>query len=297
MHNLIKAIRLHAGLNQQEFAKKLEVSFATVNRWENTKTVPNKLAQTKLYVFCKENNIPVAEMTLQRIHHEAASLNVKDDRIILYHGSKSGIRGKIAPISREKCDFGAGFYMGTEPMHPLTLICDFKKSRFYIVSIKLNGLAKLEIPADLEWAMIIAYNRGKMESIKGTDVYEKYRHICENKDILIGSIANDRMFFVLDNFFQGNITNLALIKSLSALQPGRQYVAVTQQGCDAVRVEKEIPISYLERRFLQDISEENRTKGISMANDICRNYRREGLFFDEIIDQAKEAGQNGQPTA
>lgn len=293
MHNLIKAIRLHAGLNQQEFAKKLEVSSATVNRWENTKAAPNKLAQTKLYEFCKENNIPVAEMTLQRIHHEAASLNVKDDRIILYHGSKSGIRGKIAPISREKCDFGAGFYMGTEPMQPLTLICDFKKSRFYIVSIKLNGLAKLEIPADLEWAMIIAYNRGKMESIKGTDVYEKYRHICENKDILIGSIANDRMFFVLDNFFQGNITNLALIKSLSALQPGRQYVAVTQQGCDAVRIEKEIPISYLERRFLQDISEENRTKGISMANDICRNYRREGLFFDEIMDQAKEAAQNG----
>ena len=297
MHNLIKAIRLHAGLNQQEFAKKLEVSFATVNRQENTKATPNKLAQTKLYEFCKENNIPVAEMTLQRIHHEAASLNVKDDRIILFHGSKSGIRGKIAPISREKCDFGAGFYMGTEPMQPLTLICDFKKSRFYIVSIKLNGLAKLEIPADLEWAMIIAYNRGKMESIKGTDVYEKYRHICENKDILIGSIANDRMFFVLDNFFQGNITNLALIKSLSALQPGRQYVAVTQQGCDAVRIEKEIPISYLEKRFLQDISEENRTKGISMANDICRNYRREGLFFDEIMDRAKEVEQNGQPTA
>lgn len=232
-------------------------------------------------------------MTLQRIHHEAASLNVKDDRIILFHGSKSGIHGKIAPISREKCDFGAGFYMGTEPMQPLTLICDFKKSRFYIVSIKLNGLAKLEIPADLEWAMIIAYNRRKIESIKGTDVYEKYRHICENKDILIGSIANDRMFFVLDNFFQGNITNLALIKSLSALQPGRQYVAVTQQGCDAVRIEKEIPISYLERRFLQNISEENRTKGISMANDICRNYRREGLFFDEIMDRAKEAEQNG----
>lgn len=293
MHNLIKAIRLHARLNQQEFAKKLEVSFATVNRWENTKAAPNKLAQTKLYAFCKENNIPVAEMTLQRIHHEAASLNVKDDRIILFHGSKSGIRGKIAPISREKCDFGAGFYMGTEPMHPLTLICDFKKSKFYIVSIKLNGLAKLEIPADLEWAMIIAYNRGKMESIKGTDVYEKYRHICENKDILIGSIANDRMFFVLDNFFQGNITNLALIKSLSALQLGKQYVAVTQQGCDAVRIEKEIPISYLERRFLQDISEENRTKGISMANDICRNYRREGLFFDEIMEHAKEAAQNG----
>lgn len=71
------------------------------------------------------NDIPVAEMTIQRIHDEAASLDIKDNRLILFHGSKSGIRGKIAPISREKCDFGAGFYMGTEPMQPLTLICDF----------------------------------------------------------------------------------------------------------------------------------------------------------------------------
>jgi hypothetical protein len=106
--------------------------------------------------------------------------------------------------------------------------------------------------------------------------------------VIIGSIANDRMFYVLDNFFLGNITDLALIKSLSALQLGKQYVAVTQKGCDAVRIEKEIPLSYLERRFLQDVSEENRAKGIRAANDICKNYRREGEFFDEIMDRAKE---------
>jgi hypothetical protein len=38
---------------------------------------------------------------------------------------------------------------------------------------------------------------------------------------------------------------------------------------------------------LQDESDANRQKGISLANDICKNYRREGLFFDEILDDAK----------
>ena len=28
-------------------------------------------------------------------------------------------------------------------------------------------------------------------------------------------------------------------------------------------------------------------KGITLANDICKNYRREGSFFDEILDEAK----------
>lgn len=288
MNALIKAIRNHTGLSQQELAERLGVTFATINRWENAKAAPNRLAQSKLYDFCKEMNIPVYDMLIQKIWDEANALQISDDRIVLFHGSKSGIAGRIAPISREKCDFGAGFYMGTEPMQPLTLICDYEKAKFYIVSISLDNLRTLDVPADLDWAMIVAYNRGKMDSIKGTAMYEKYRMLCEGNDIMIGSIANDRMFYVLDNFFQGNITDLALVKSLSALQFGRQYVAVTQTGCDAVRIEKEIPLSYLEKRFLRDVSEANRVKGVSMADDICKNYRREGVFFDEIIEQAKE---------
>lgn len=30
-------------------------------------------------------------------------------------------------------------------------------------------------------------------------------------------------------------------------------------------------------------SETNRMKGITMADEICRKYRREGKFFDEIL--------------
>ncbi len=287
LHTLIKNIRNYIGLSQQEFAKKIGVSFATINRWENAKALPNSLAQEKLYTFCQDTRIPVCDMLLQRVKKEAERISDCEDRIILYHGSKSGIKGQIAPISRQKCDFGAGFYMGTDPMQPLTLICDYEQSRFYIVSVSLADLRTLDIPVDLSWAMIVAFNRGKMDSIKGSKMFEKYQKISSGKDLIIGSIANDRMFYVLDNFFQGNITDLALIKSLSALQLGKQYVAVSQHGCDAVRIEKEIPISYLEKKFLQSASEENRAKGIAIANNICKNYRREGLFFDEILEAAE----------
>ena len=94
MQDLMKAIRLHTGLSQQEFADKLGVTFATINRWENSKATPNKLAQAKLYEFCKENAIPVYKMTIQRILDEVNSLELKDNRLILFHGSKSGIQGK-----------------------------------------------------------------------------------------------------------------------------------------------------------------------------------------------------------
>ena len=286
MQDLIKKIRSHMNMNQTEFAERLNVTFATVNRWENGRALPNKLAQDKIYDLCKEFDVPVYDMVLEKIEATSGSIELEKGRVLLYHGSKSGLGGDIAPKSRKQCDFGEGFYMGTEPSQALTLICDYESARFYIVSISVDNLAVLDVPADLEWAMIVAYHRGRMEKIKGTPFYSKYQAMTKDKDLIIGSIANDRMFFVIDNFFIGNITDAALINSLSALELGKQYVAVTQKGCDAVWIEKEIPISYLEKLFMKEVSEANRVKGSSLANDICRNYRREGLFFDEILDQA-----------
>ena len=287
MQKLIKHIRDYLGLSQADFAEKLGVNFATVNRWENGRAIPTKLAQAKLYDYCKEQGVPVYQFVLDKIANEAASVNLEDGRILLYHGSKSGIVGDIAPKSRAMCDFGKGFYMGTEPGQPLTLICDFEKSKFYIVSIDTNALDTVEIKANLDWAMLVAFHRGRMDKIKGTSFYEKYSRIDAGKDLVIGSIANDRMFYVLDNFFMGNITDMALVNSLSALKLGKQYVATTEKACAAVRIEREIPLSMMERRFLQDESDANRQKGIALANDICKNYRREGNFFDEILDEAK----------
>ena len=290
MQALIKQIREHLNMSQTELADLLNVSFATVNRWENGRAVPNKLAQTKLYEICKKNDVSVYDIILGKIVDAADSISLSESRVLLYHGSKSGIEGKIEPKSRSQCDFGKGFYMGTDPSQALTLICDYDKSKYYIVSVDTADLNTIEVPADIEWAMLVAYHRGRMEKIKGTSLYEKYRKMSENKDIVIGSIANDRMFYVIDNFFIGNITDAALVGSLSALQLGKQYVAVTQKGCDAVRVEAEIELSYLERLFIQEVAEANRAKGVSLANSICRNYRREGLFFDEILEKAQNGG-------
>ena len=290
MDILIKQIREHLNISQAELAEHLNVTFATVNRWENGRAIPNKLAQTTLYDICKENEVPVYDITLNKIAKAAESVSPTKGRILLYHGSKSGIEGRIEPKSRSQCDFGKGFYMGTDPSQALTLICDYDKSKFYVVSVDTTFLNMIEVSADIEWAMLVAYHRGRMETIKGTPLYEKYRNLSKDKDIIIGSIANDRMFYVIDNFFIGNITDAALVGSLSALQLGKQYVAVTQKGCDAIQIEAEVELSHLERLFIQEVAEANRAKGISLANDICKNYRREGLFFDELLEKAKNGG-------
>ena len=271
-----------------EFAEHLNVTFATVNRWENGRAVPNRLAQTRIFEICKYDGVPVYDYTIGRIKKISEEIKLPSGHVLLYHGSKSGIEGKIEPKSRSQCDFGSGFYMGTEVAQAMTLICDYEESELYLLSLDLSDLKTIEIPTNIDWAMLVAYNRGRMETIRGTNLYEKYNLMTANKDIVIGCIADDRMFYVIDNFFSGVITDSALVESLSALQLGKQYVAISQKGCDAIKIERKIEFSYLERLFAQDVAESNRTRGISMANEICKNHRREGLFFDELLDIAKK---------
>ncbi|MDR3288405.1 MAG: DUF3990 domain-containing protein [Peptococcaceae bacterium] len=200
----------------------------------------------------------------------------------LYHGSKSGIEGAIRPISRSLCDFGAGFYMGTEELQALTLICNFPKAILYKVSVDLTGLRLLDMEIGLDWALLIAFYRGKMETLKDNSLYRKYAAMLEGCDMVSGYIANDRMFMVLDRFFSGEITDAALLHSLSALKLGKQYVALTERACGRIRILEAKAVGEKERNALRVQSETYRQEGIRQAEEICRRYRRDGRFFDEI---------------
>ena len=278
MKDLIKAIRTAVNMNQEQFASALGTTTLSINRWENGKTLPNRMAQTQIYNFCRERAIDVAELIVNtKIYTD------NDNRMVLYHGSKKGIDGEISPISRSECDFGKGFYMGTNTLQPLTLVCNEEKPKFYTVELDMTGLKVLTVEIGMDWAMIIAYYRKEMESAKGTPIYEKYAHMADGYDVIIGYIANDRMYTELSRFFNKTLTDVALINCLSALDLGKQYVAISDRACKQIKIIKEEPLSQLELSLLKDMSAERRREGIALAEEIEVKYRREGKFFDEIL--------------
>ena len=50
----IKRLRKRLALTQEEFAYEIGVTFATVNRWENNKSKPSRLASRTLAVLGKK---------------------------------------------------------------------------------------------------------------------------------------------------------------------------------------------------------------------------------------------------
>ena len=60
--NQVKAVREQLGISQKKLGEILGVSFATINRWENSKNTPSQLAQNSFYDFCESNFIDTEEL-------------------------------------------------------------------------------------------------------------------------------------------------------------------------------------------------------------------------------------------
>ena len=65
---LVKDIRRQLALSQEDLARLLGVSYATVNRWENGLSKPSKLAKIQLQTFCKKM-IGQGKLTLPKGEH------------------------------------------------------------------------------------------------------------------------------------------------------------------------------------------------------------------------------------
>jgi len=53
----LRYVREKLNISQEDLARALNVSYATINRWENSKTKPIKMAQAAFSDFCTKHGI------------------------------------------------------------------------------------------------------------------------------------------------------------------------------------------------------------------------------------------------
>ena len=92
MKTLIKKMRELSGMSQAQFAQELSTTTVSINRWENGKSLPNPMAQNQLIDFCKKHEIDLSQAVVEKFRYHGEYKN-----LLLYHGSKKGLVGDIAP--------------------------------------------------------------------------------------------------------------------------------------------------------------------------------------------------------
>ena len=60
--DFVKKVRKQLNYTQKELADALDVSYATVNRWENNQVLPSKLAVKSFLDFCENNFIDISDL-------------------------------------------------------------------------------------------------------------------------------------------------------------------------------------------------------------------------------------------
>jgi len=54
---ILKMIRKEMNISQETLARDLNVSYATLNRWENNKVKPSRLAKIQIQDYCVQKGI------------------------------------------------------------------------------------------------------------------------------------------------------------------------------------------------------------------------------------------------
>ncbi|HCS75133.1 MULTISPECIES: helix-turn-helix domain-containing protein [Caproicibacterium] len=57
LDEILRKIRKELNISQEQFARDLNVSFTTLNRWENSRTTPSRLAKMRIIDYCNEKGI------------------------------------------------------------------------------------------------------------------------------------------------------------------------------------------------------------------------------------------------
>ena len=209
-----------------------------------------------------------------------------------YHGSKRGLEGAIrADRGNPAADFGAGFYMGTDAHQPQTLICGGPSPVLYTLDLDPSGLKVYEFQPGLDWALFVAFCRGLIpDRFLETPFARRYREIQGGYDLIRGKIANDRIFNTVQAFFRGELTDVALVRSLQALNLGDQVCAKAAAACARVTIVDSRMLSPAECEGLQIKAENQRQTAIRETDRIRVQYRREGAYFDEILERMTKDG-------
>ena len=260
-------------INKNEFAEEANISRTTLDEIiKNNITSENIYEKIYSFIYSKKYRInSVKEELIKEKFHN-----------VLFHGSKDGLSYISDKGSRDSCDFGNGFYLGETYNQALSFVCEKDSSSVYSFRYSLDGLKIKRFECNLEWMLAICYYRGTIEEYKSKDIISKIISEVEDADVIIAPIADNKMFYIMAQFTDGEINADVALHSLSASKLGLQYIFKTDKA-----INKLIPIEryYICKSEKQDCKDKLIERGFKIDTKLklAKREFKDGLYIEEIL--------------
>jgi hypothetical protein len=261
-------------LNISEVSEKTKISRTTIEEIKKTgKTVDSVYEKFYSYLYESKYRInTIKEELIKEKYHN-----------VLFHGSKDGLSEISVTGSRNNCDFGNGFYLGETYNQALSFVCENYRSSVYSFRYNLDGLKIKKFDCSLEWMLAICFFRGTLGKYSSCKIVDKIITETNVADVVIAPIADNKMFYIMAQFNDGEINADVALHSLSASNMGLQYVFKTEKALTGLQ-----PI---ERYYLcipekEDCKKRliNRGYEIDTKLKLAKREFKNGLYIEELLE-------------
>lgn len=260
-------------INKLELSEMTRISRTTLDAIEKKGLATDEICE-KLYSYIYGQKYRINSVKEELIREKYG--------MVLFHGSKYGLSDISVAGSRDNCDFGKGFYLGQTYNQALSFVCEFDKASVYSFKYSLEGMKCLEFDCSLDWMIAICYFRGTIRDYAESEKVRAVMDKVEKADVIIAPIADNKMFYVMSQFAEGEINADVALHSLSASRLGLQYILKTEKALKNL-----VPI---ERYYLSVPEREDcRKKLIERGYEIdtklklAKREYKNGLYIEELL--------------
>ena len=260
-------------INSAELSERTKVSRTTLDGIQKKGKARDDVCE-KIYSYAYESKY--------RINSVKEELIKEKYQNVLFHGSKYGLSEVTISGSRDNCDFGKGFYLGETYSQALSFVCEKEKSSVYSFRYSLDNLNIKRFDCNPEWMLAICYYRGTLKEYTSNKRIDEIVAEVEASDVVVAPIADNKMFYVMAQFTDGEINAEVALHSLSASKLGLQFIFKTDKALQNL-----IPI---ERYYLSDPEREDcrrflneRSYEIDTKLKLAKREFRTGLYIEEIL--------------
>lgn len=206
-----------------------------------------------------------------------------NNNIVLFHGARDEIKAITSYGSRDNCDFGKGFYLGETYYQASSFVYDLNSSSVYSFSLDLKGLKILKFECDIEWMLAVCYYRGMINDYQDSRIIKNILKKIENMDVIVAPIADNKMFNIMREFGEGNITTLEAIHSLASSGLGNQYVLKSEKAISKLTEIERLFVSSEEKRSIDNMMVERANEIDTKLKITKREFRGKGQYIDELL--------------
>ena len=260
-------------INKLELSEMTRISRTTLDAIEKKGMATDEICE-KLYSYIYGQKYRINSVKEELIREKYG--------MVLFHGSKYGLSDISVTGSRDNCDFGNGFYLGQTYNQALSCVCEYDKASVYSFKYSREGMKCLEFDCSLDWMIAICYFRGTIRNYAKSERVKAVIDKVEKADVIIAPIADNKMFYVMSQFAEGEINADVALHSLSASRLGLQYILKTEKALmNLVPIER----YYLSVPEREDCRKKLIERGyeIDTKLKLAKREYRNGLYIEELL--------------